>query len=344
MRSRVALFLPALLLVVFVLPEIAHASIPFFGPIVPQEGVYSQCPANWGMIITIANHIIEFAITILFVFIAPLLIAYAGFLMVLNPTSAGDIEQGKKILLNMAVGLVVALGAWMIIDAVMVVLYNPEARNGQSRLGAWSDLISTGNIPPCLPQQGSLYELNQAGGARVVSIGSNGGAVLSLPTSGDCEASKLMAAAAGSAYPLTQSQANTLSCIAVPESRCGNVTTGARTVEGKPTSASGMFQIVFGYNDTCHNLNIPACSKAAGVSGNLNCSSAFKGGLPAPGEKARAEACKLAASNLDCNVQAASCLVQLDKKSSAPTAPFSAWTPDSRSATQKNCIAQYANK
>ncbi|MDD2657855.1 MAG: hypothetical protein PHD04_04340, partial [Candidatus Pacebacteria bacterium] len=159
---------------------------------------------------------------------------------------------------------------------------------------------------------------------------------------GNCTASNLLAATAGSTYTLTQSQANTLSCIAVPESTCGANTTGAKQVNGTPTSAAGMFQVVMGYNDTCHNLNIPSCTAAAvqagySVSGNLNCSTAFSGGKPKAGKESLAAACQAASMNLNCNVQAAACLVKAKPN-------FSDWTGDPRAATQQNCVTLYANK
>lgn len=146
MRSRASLF--ALLFVVgfFVLPQFAHASIPFFGPIVPN----ATCPAGWGMIITVINNVIEFLLTLAIVFVAPLSIAYAGFLFVVNPVNAGGKEQAKKILTNTIVGIVIALAGWMIVDAVMAVLYNPG-----NVLGTWSSIINSGGAPVCLTQAGS---------------------------------------------------------------------------------------------------------------------------------------------------------------------------------------------
>ena len=333
MRSRIPLFV-LLLIGSFVSPVVAHAAIPFFGPIIPEAT--NQCAASWGMLIIVFNNIIQLLITLAIVFVAPLMIAWAGFLFVVNPVNASGKEQAKKILTNTVVGIVIALAGWMIVDAIMAVLYNPTAVGK-----TWSQLIGSGGIDPCIELAGSL---NQAAGTTVGSgvrgIDASGGKFLSLPTNGNCTPSNLLAATANSPYALTQSQANTLSCIAIPESSCGNNVSQARQPDGTPTSASGMFQIVFGCkgcNDTCHNLNIPACSQAAGVSGSLNCYSAFKGGLPAPGKEAEAAACKRAAANLNCNAQAAGCLVK------ASGGKFNAWTSDSRASTQKNCITQYAD-
>jgi hypothetical protein len=159
MRSRVPLF--ALLLVVssFALPLAAHAVIPFFGPIVPEA--VNRCAAGWGAVIDVINRIIEFLITIAIVFVAPLMIAYSGFLFVVNPVNASGKEQAKKILLNTVVGIVIALAGWLIVDAIMAVLYKPDTPIAGGTLGVWSQLITSGGQPFCLIQEAALKNLDQ---------------------------------------------------------------------------------------------------------------------------------------------------------------------------------------
>jgi len=138
MRSRGFLLVFPLLIIFFLLPFAAHASILFFGPIIPAA--YNVCPASWGLFITVVNNIVALLITLLIVFVAPLTIAYAGFLLVVNPYNPSGIGKAKGILLNTAIGIVVALAGWMIVDAVMAVLYNantPAGANG-GVLGTWS--------------------------------------------------------------------------------------------------------------------------------------------------------------------------------------------------------------
>ncbi|KKW43755.1 MAG: hypothetical protein UY97_C0008G0004 [Parcubacteria group bacterium GW2011_GWB1_57_6] len=134
----------------------ASAAIPFFGPIIPQST--NQCAAGWGLIMVVVNNIISFGITLAIVFVAPLMIAYAGFLFVVNPVSAGGKAKAKSILLNTVVGIVVALAGWMIVDAVMAVLYNRAATvpGTTTVLGTWSQLITTGGADICIPLAGSL--------------------------------------------------------------------------------------------------------------------------------------------------------------------------------------------
>lgn len=152
MRSRVLLFALLLIAGSLALPLAAHAGgIPFFGPIVPDA--INRCAAGWGMVITVINNIISFLITLAIVFVAPLMIAYSGFLFVVNPVNAGGKEQAKKILTNTIVGIIIALAGWLIVDAIMAVLYNPTAVGS-----TWSQLITSGGALPCIPLAESLKQ------------------------------------------------------------------------------------------------------------------------------------------------------------------------------------------
>jgi len=164
MRSRISLFSFLIIIVSLVLPSVAYAAIPFFGPIVPQAANQAICPASWGMFIIVVNNIISFAITIAIVFVAPIMIAYAGFIMMTGQGNPGEINKAKGILWNTVIGIIVALAGWLIVDAVMVVLYNPNAQSGATKLGSWSSLIIGNANDLCLSQAGALPtdKLNQS--------------------------------------------------------------------------------------------------------------------------------------------------------------------------------------
>lgn len=345
MRSRVTFFILLFVAGSLALPLAAHAGgIPFFGPIVPSE--VNRCAAGWGAVITVINNIIRFLLTLVIVFIAPLMLAYSGFLFVVNPVNSGGIAKAKSILLNTIIGIVIALAGWMIVDAIMAVLYHPTDPSLAGK--AWSQLITSGGQDFCLKQEGALQNFNEAdlSGANVTGVSASGGQYLSLPTNADCSPGTIQQATKAGGYNLTPAQINTLSCLAVPESSCGKNTTGAKQSNGTPTTASGMFQVVLGLNDKCHNLNLPVCTQAAvnaqfSVSGNLNCSTAFRGGSPKPGMESLAAACRAASADLNCNASAAACLVQ------ANGGGFTDWTGTGDGythATQQNCVTQYANK
>ncbi len=157
MRSRTNLFVPLLVVILFALPLAAQAGgIPFFGPIVPDA--INRCAAGWGMLITVINNIISFLITLAIVFVAPLMIAWSGFLLVVSQGDSGKRTEARKILTNTVVGIVIALAGWLIVDAIMAVLYNPSARSGETVLTTWSNLI-TGGDKPCIPLKASLNQV-----------------------------------------------------------------------------------------------------------------------------------------------------------------------------------------
>jgi len=172
MRSRASVFAFFIVASVFVLPAIASAAmIPFFGPIIPPS--YNVCPAGWGMIMDVINNIISLLLTLAIVFVAPLMIAYSGFLFVVNPVNAGGKEQAKKILTNTVVGIVIALAGWMIVDAIMAVLTPNGKPFGQN----WASLItSSGGTSSCLIQRGSLPEdpLNQVTPTGITAVQATG--------------------------------------------------------------------------------------------------------------------------------------------------------------------------
>lgn len=177
MRFRALLF--ALLFVAgsLALPHFAHAAaIPFFGPIIPEAN--SICPLGWGSLITVINNIIRLLITLAIVFVAPLMIAYSGFLFVVNPVNPSGREEAKKILTHTIVGIIIALSGWLIVDAIMAVLYHPSGSIGST----WSQLITSNPNDSCLKQKGALPEStsNQSSSAPALTVTSQP----SVPTPG----------------------------------------------------------------------------------------------------------------------------------------------------------------
>lgn len=201
MRSRTLLLALFFIAGAFAVPVAAHAAIPFLGPIIPET--YNVCPAGWGMLMDVINNIISFFITIAIIFVAPLSIAYAGFLMVVNPTNSGGITKAKEILLNTVIGIVISLAAWLIVDAIMAVLYNPSSFGS-----TWSQLVTSGGIAPCLPQAGAqpTDTLNQTSPTGITAV----------PAAGNEQAIRARFAAAGVSI-------NNAPCTGSSGSGCTNV-------------------------------------------------------------------------------------------------------------------------
>lgn len=241
MRSRATLFTVLFAIGFLALPLAAQAAIPFFGPIVPNE--INKCAAGWGAVITIINNIIRFLLTLVIVFVAPLMIAYSGFLFVVNPLNSGGIAKAKSILLNTIIGIVIAFAGWMIVDAIMAVLYHPTDPSLAGK--AWSQLVTSGGQPFCLIQEGALQNLNQTD-FSVTGISAGGGVVnVSGKSLALCSNSNLACSpAALQQAGLTQTQANIMSCIAVTESS-GVPSTPPYNIAhpGSNSTACGTFQI-----------------------------------------------------------------------------------------------------
>ena len=172
MRFRVPLLLLTFVSVsALALPHLALAhSIPYFGPII--EDGWNVCALGWGAVINVINNIITIALTIELLFIAPLMIAYGGFMLVVNPFKPDAKEKARDIIKNTVVGLTISLSAWLIVDAVMVIMYNPSAA-----VGNWQSLINGGGLAPCMIEAGSLNDHNVSAGQTVDAhvTGSNGG-------------------------------------------------------------------------------------------------------------------------------------------------------------------------
>lgn len=151
----------------FVLPLAAQAeAIPYFGPIIPK-GDSASCPAGWGLLVTVINNIIIVLLSIMIVFFAPLMIAYAGFFFVVNPTNAGGKEKAKQILTNTIVGIIISLSAWMIVGAIMAALYHPKSTGW----GTWQELmVGGGSADNCIGQPGSGVPAPPAPSAPGVTV------------------------------------------------------------------------------------------------------------------------------------------------------------------------------
>lgn len=254
--------------------------------------------------------------------IATILMVYAGTRMVISGGNQAEKEAAKKIITNTLIGLVILLAAWLLVDEVMEAL-------GQS---GWDDIACVENLKPAQP----VKSINSV---LIGGVVYNSGGITDysdLPVApfeaGDCSPESLQS------HGFSIQDSRVMSCIAGPESGCN------LNAQNPWSSARGVFQIVRGIDDKCHNLNIPECSAAAGVSGNLNCSDAFIGGTSEsnpsrakPGYEDLFAKCNAAASNMTCNAAAAKCLLGNNSK-------YSHWLGrpgvDEHQA-QRACVAKY---
>ncbi|HYF29174.1 MAG TPA: pilin [Candidatus Paceibacterota bacterium] len=355
-RFRALLLLLLVAILIVPVPAIAQSSIPLLDPgwhIVPNpQELDSTCPEDAplgiGGVLVLMQNLMNAAVA-LTVIVLILVIAYAGFLLVTSPFSSENRSKAKSTLLNAVIGMALVLASWLIVDFVMKLIYEPESTFAGEALGPWNQILVGGDACIRGRDGNPLFEIPFTRAPRPdTSVGLDrpgGTAGPGQPASlgaGACSPGTIATAAANGGYALTAAQVQTLSCLAKAESSCGQNISGARSASGRTSTAHGMFQVVMGYDDKCHNLNIPVCSEAAKRagwkgSGNLNCSRAFSGGKVRPGMEELARVCRAASTNLDCNASAAACLVKENPN-------FSDWTGtgDGHShAAQKACVRQF---
>jgi len=159
------------------------ASTNFFGPIVP-DGTNGQldcnCPGSapsWGCVLQTVQNAISFGVSMGAIIIT-LVIAYAGILFIANPTNPGQREQGRAMVMNAIIGLVIVLCAWLLVDFVMKALYNgSEAARVTNYTKApalpWNAIISDESDNPsgCLVVQADVTNTTSGGGVTTVPGG-----------------------------------------------------------------------------------------------------------------------------------------------------------------------------
>jgi len=123
-----------LTIVFFVAPSIALAAAALPGQIVPEKcntqigGCESICD-----LATVAQNVLNTGIYIA-VFLSAALFAWAGWLY-LTSVAGNEISRAKEIFVNVAVGLVIILAGWLVVDTLMRTLVG----NGGS-FGPWNKI------------------------------------------------------------------------------------------------------------------------------------------------------------------------------------------------------------
>lgn len=103
-----------MLVVVAITPAIAFGQSGIPDQIVPCNGV--DCTVC--SIATLAQRVLNFGIYFA-VFVAAVLFAWAGVIMLTNRANPGEVSRAKGIFWNVMVGLVGILAAWLLVDTIM---------------------------------------------------------------------------------------------------------------------------------------------------------------------------------------------------------------------------------
>jgi hypothetical protein len=143
-----------------ILPAVSFAQLQYDG-LVPICGTPSSPGGQCELchVIELANNLIDFIIIYVSWPVAAVLFAYAGFTYMTSAGNPGGMGTAKTIFTNVAIGFIIVLAAWLVIDAIMGSLV------GQNTLGQpWSRIQCVGPTGPA-PGTGST------GGVSVVPAG-----------------------------------------------------------------------------------------------------------------------------------------------------------------------------
>jgi hypothetical protein len=91
----------------------------FEGGLITCDGIEEEC--DFEKLLLAVNKIIQFIVFVIGIPIVTLIFAYAGFLMVTSGGNPSKKDEAKSLIGNAVVGLIVLLGAWIIVRTVLVV-------------------------------------------------------------------------------------------------------------------------------------------------------------------------------------------------------------------------------
>lgn len=140
-----AILIPLFAFALLVIPSFAFAAdASFFGPIVPTECSGKDvggtiCPCSFAAVLETVRHVINIVIS-LAIAIATVLLAWAGISFMINGTNEEKRKAARGMVMNVIIGIVIVLGAWLIVDFVMKTLYS--GMDGNAGLyGPWNSII-----------------------------------------------------------------------------------------------------------------------------------------------------------------------------------------------------------
>ena len=149
------------------LPFEAQADMPLFDPtwhLVPDaHELDADCspgaPLGFAGVLQLIQNLMNAGISI-GILICVLVIAFAGMLFILTPANPENHSMARQMLTNAAVGLLIILSAWIVVDFVMKVLYQGESGQ-EGKFGPWNEILTGGDY--CVKAQTGVQSLfNQA--------------------------------------------------------------------------------------------------------------------------------------------------------------------------------------
>ncbi len=109
------------------MPNLAHADKNYKGLVPPcntevdATGSFKN-PCGINNLLELINNVINFLLFYISAPLAAILFAYSGFLLLTGGGESGKRSQAKSIFINVIIGFVVAMAAWLIIHTVLMAL------------------------------------------------------------------------------------------------------------------------------------------------------------------------------------------------------------------------------
>jgi hypothetical protein len=181
MNKRDYLIFGVSLTAVLFLPSLAHAA---FGTLIPSacncdtpltaNGVTapSSAPA-WGCVFATLQNALTMAVQLATVLIS-IFLALAGFTYMTSGGSAEKRQLANKRLVNAVIGLLIVLGAYLLVDSLMKVIYNAGATDGTTSFGPWNAILVSDGTQDCLAPTKPPKSLAALTGAEAGSNASGG--------------------------------------------------------------------------------------------------------------------------------------------------------------------------
>jgi len=205
--------LPALLFLLVVLlnpiSAFAQGENSMFDPIIPEDckcgsvpiigtdgaptGQVSPSAPNWGCVLKVMQNVINTAVGIA-ILIVVLAIVYAAFIFMTRGGNPSARQQGRNVIGNSLLGLLILLGAWLGVDFVMKMVYDPTAVvSGDTKLGPWNAIWASSGDDMCIVVKEPLPIATGVIGfvVDVVRGPSSGGGTCTPPSAGPCSPSNL---------------------------------------------------------------------------------------------------------------------------------------------------------
>ena len=114
-RKITKFFIFSLISLMLIIPVISFAQS---APLVPCDNSEAN-PCDFAQFMILINNIIDFIFKFLALPIAAIMFAYAGFTLVTSGGSPESKTKAKNIFTNVVIGLIIALGAWLIIKTIL---------------------------------------------------------------------------------------------------------------------------------------------------------------------------------------------------------------------------------